>query len=173
MSETLNMFAASARHNWSELVRVTRQVRPENIEKSAKALAFASGQSAQGVREKMQAIRWLLDQGRSEEYIIGAGQHKTIHEYREARAEKRLDPQVSMSWRVTADLRYHVQCEVIRISKILGIRDQETFWMFMHAEMSSWTPEQLRHSAGIPRLRRHAQRISEAQRQVDHAPKTE
>jgi hypothetical protein len=173
MSEAANIFAASARHNWAELVRVTRQVHPDHIEKSAKALAASAGVGAPGIREKMQAIRWLLDNGRSEDYIIGAGQHQTIHEYREAKKEKRLDPQVTMSWRITPDLRYHVQCQVIRIANLLGIKDSETFWMFMHAEMSSWTPEQIRHSAGIPRLRRYAQRNRNAQGQVDHHPKTE
>ena len=163
------MFVVSARHNWIELVRVTRNVRPDALKKSAKAIAYAAGVGPQGVQEKMQAIKFAQQQGRSDEYIIGAGQHKTISEYREARAEKRLDPVVSMSWRVTAELRYAVQCEVIRIAKIAGIRDQETFWTFMHAEMSSWTPQQIRHSSGEP----HVKKQSHAQREMDTTTKAE
>jgi hypothetical protein len=169
-----NSFVASARHSWAELVHNARQIHPKQLEKSAKTLAEAAGVGAQGVREKLQAARWMLDAGRSVEDVIGLGQKQTIHEYRAARAEKRLDPLVTMSWRVTADLRYHVQVLVNHIAKVLEIRDSETFWMWWHAEASKWTEQEIRHSGGIPRLRKYAQTSSsQARRKVDHNSESE
>jgi hypothetical protein len=177
MSEAANTFAASARHNWAELVRLAHQIHPNGIEKSANALAASAGVGAQGIREKLQAIRWHFAAGRTEESIIELGQHDAIHEYREERNGKRLDPLVPMTFRITEELRRYVLAEITRIRKVLGHRsrpgapcDMETFFTWLHAEMLEWTAQQIRHSAGMPRLKRHAQTNREAEGQVDHAP---
>lgn len=164
-------YAELARDSWQELVRVCRQVGSKNLKKSARAIAEAAGVGPQSVLEKMQAIRFALDLGRSEEYVVSQGQKRIIEQYRETRSQQRLDPMTSMSWRVSEDTRNAVRAEVHRIMQILNIRDPDLFWTWWHSEASLWTPAQLRHSAGEPRLRRHAPRASETQREVERVSK--
>ena len=149
-----NEYVLSARAQWKQLLDVAKGTSPKGIEKTAKAIASAAGVGWQNVKEKLEAIQSALRAGRDEEWILNRGQKQTIADHRKARMEKRLDPYVMMGWKVTEDTRYAVKCEVLRICKVLGIKDSETFFTWLHAEMSSWTDPQLRHSAGMPRLKK-------------------
>lgn len=149
-----NQYVVCTKGQWKELVAVAVDTAPSQVEKTAKAIATAAGVGWQTVREKIQAIQCVLRGGYSTQYIIGRGQKQTIADYRKAKAEKRLDPYVVMGWRVTAETRFAVQSEVLRICKVLKIKDSETFWTWWHAEASGWTEQQIRHSGGEPRLKR-------------------
>jgi YesN/AraC family two-component response regulator len=152
--QSANQYVACTNAQWKELVVVAHGTPPKQVEKTAKAIATAAGVGWQTVREKIEAIQSAVRAGYSDEYIIGRGQKQTIADYRKAKADKRLDPYVVMGWRVTAETRFAVQSEIVRICKILHIRESETFFTWLHAEMSGWTPPQLRHSAGEPRLKK-------------------
>ena len=167
--KAVNSYVQSSRNAWGELVRVAADISPKTLEKSAKAIARAAGVGWRSVKEKLESIQWALREGRSEEYIVGRGQKALIADYRRARAEKRTDPFVLMGWKVTAETAFAIKTEVYRHCKILGIRDAETYFTFLHAEMSMWTPQQLRHSAGIPKLKRDKEVPDEAQTEAKAA----
>lgn len=133
---------------------LTRGVSPKNIEKSAKALAKASESDWHSVKYNMQAVSYLMTQNYTNEEIIALGRLKVRELYKKAKREKNGDPLTLMGWRVTPDTKYAVESEVLRHCKILGIKDSETYWTWWHSEASMWSPPQLRHSAGMPILKR-------------------
>jgi hypothetical protein len=149
-----NDYVQSARNGWSELVLLAKDTHPRNIEKSAKSIATAAGTGWHGVKEKMEAIQHAFRVGRDEEFVMNRGQKQTIADFRKAREEKRLDTYVNMGWKVTPDTKFAVKTEILRHCKVMGMRDSETYFTWLHAEMCQWTPAQLRHSAGMPILKK-------------------
>jgi type IV pilus biogenesis protein CpaD/CtpE len=152
--KSANKYVETARSQWEYLVDLALCTHPRAIEGTAKTMAKATGTTWRITKMKIEAIHSLMRNGIERGEIVEQGQAKVLKAFTEHKRKNSTDPLCLMSWKVTAETREAVQTQVQRLGKEAGIRDSETFWLWMHSEMSSWTGTQIRHSAGCPRLRK-------------------
>ena len=143
-----NAYVVSKREGFSNLVEIVRETLPKNLAQAARVLAKASHTGAASTLRTMQAINTAMASGKSNEEIVEAGQEKIVGAYIKDKKARREEPLVKLSFLISPDLKEQVIEEFYRVGHILGTPRQEDFLTWLVAEMSSWTEEEILHSAG-------------------------
>jgi len=152
MSEARENYERSKQEQWKALViiaasRGTRDMRE---------FLDSSGAERTSLKRKIAAITWCnAHAGMPFEEIVQFGQNKTLSHYAAAKKNGHNEKRRHLRWLVSKGLADAVERDVVaRIARVLEIETSEEFWLFLHSVFLDTTDAQLRHAAGMPRLKK-------------------
>lgn len=145
-----NEYVKHSRDGWANLVWTVVDS-DGNIDATCKALASSTGRDWRGIQQQFRAIQWALANSLSIDEIIFRGSKWIVAEHKKSKPKR--EAYVRMSYMVTPELEFSIHKLIAEHCRILQIKDTQTYWEWWYAEAVTWTPQQLRHSAGMPKLK--------------------
>lgn len=152
MSEVyLNLLATTLTKEWEQIVKVALETGPEDVKAAATAIAYASKAGVDSIVRKIQAIQYVASQGMTEPVIVELGQEAVVSSFNKSKKQDQLEQQVFLKFKVSGSLRDAMEEERARICKVLRFVSSEQFILWVHAQLSTTTEEELLHAAGETR----------------------
>jgi hypothetical protein len=158
MSETPNVVAVlvqrlanDLRCEWADMVGVAVRIlkEKETVEQVAGALAKVSRVGVDSIKRKLVAIQKMSQNGFSEKEIVTMGQEQVLGRFQKEKRQDTYEEEVWLRFKIKGSQREIVMQQIERVKKILGFTTSEEFFDWFHAQLSSTTDEELKHSAGM------------------------